>query len=101
MRGFLLAFASLSVWGGWFLLAYGLHGFQCAGPVDVPRQAGQWLQIVLWLGAIVMCGGLVWLSATRGVRSPAGLAVPAFWLNVIGLVSVIITGVAVLYVAPC
>jgi uncharacterized membrane protein len=101
MRGWLLTFGSLGVWAGWFLTAYGLHGFQCAGPVEVSRQTGQWVQIGLFFGALLLCAGLVWLTWTRRIAAPEGLTLAAFWLNVIGLVAVVLTGAAVFYVAPC
>jgi len=101
MRGYLLAFASLGVWGGWFLVAYGLHGFQCAGPVEVSRQAGQWVQLALWVAALAVCGVLVWVTAKWRAQSSDILAATGFWLNLLGFVAVIFTGAAIIYVPPC
>jgi hypothetical protein len=102
MRGWLLTFGSLLIWAGWFLAAYGLHGLQCEGPLDfVSRQVDQWVQTIFWMLASALCAGLVWLSHKEGVRSPRGLSFVAMWLNVIGLLAMILTGAAVLFVAPC
>ena len=101
MLRWIFTFSGLGVWAGWFLVAYGLHGFQCAGPVEVSRQAGQWVQIALWAGALILCGGITWVAATRRVVAPEGLVNGAFWLNLLAFVAVVFTGAAVIYVAPC
>lgn len=102
MRVWLLALGSLLVWAAWFIVAYGLHGVQCS--VDAPILAGgrgQAWQIALWLIAIGVCAGLFFQARRDDFAGNTVLARAAVWLNLIGGISVVFTGAAVLFIAPC
>lgn len=88
------------VWALWFVMAYGLHGAQCAGAFTWPRMAGQALQIALWFGAAALVGWFAWLSRDHSPDG-AALATVALWSNRIALAAMIFTGAGLFLIAPC
>lgn len=102
MRAWLLALGSLLVWAAWFMTAYGLHGAQCAmGARSLAGIQGQAWQIALWLIAVGLCAGLIRQARRGDFGGNAVLARAAVWLNIIGGISVVFTGAAVLLIPPC
>ncbi|WP_439468938.1 hypothetical protein [Blastomonas fulva] len=91
--------SGLLLWALWFVLAYSLHGAQCAGALGLSRIAGQIAQVGLWLVAL----GVIALLARRAARLDVsqGLARTARYLQITAIGATIFAGLPILVLAPC
>ncbi|GGB55200.1 hypothetical protein [Blastomonas aquatica] len=95
--------SGLLLWAAWFVIAYALHGAQCAGGFALYRTSGQIAQIGLWvvsLGVIVLQARFVQRWGVRHDLAPR-LMRSARYLQITAIAATVFVGLPVLVLAPC